>query len=502
MTKGSKGQKGCGGWDGAHKKTLGRPRFSCPSGGLTRSDSLGATPRVLPIHPKAGIIARRWPAKRHPSRRQPLSRPNGRDNLRPMHPNALLDLATDLLRQILKFDAPADTVVSAFFRHHRGLGSRERHALAETAYAVLRRRFLWSHLAQSGSGALERRLAALAWQGSDTFIRGGLGPNEQQWLTEVRALDVASLPEKARHNLPDWLAGALKTEVGEDFWALVAAQEQSAPLDLRVNPIKAKRDEVQQALAAAGIEALPTPYSPWGLRIAGKPALQKLDLFIQGHVEVQDEGSQLLAALLAPKRGDMVVDFCAGAGGKTLALGAMMRNTGRLYAFDVSAHRLDGLKPRLARSGLSNVHPAVIAHERDERIKRLVGKIDRVLVDAPCSGLGTLRRNPDLKWRQSPKALDELCVKQQAILSSAARMVKPGGRLVYATCSLLRRENEDIAQAFTAACPDFVPQPAAAVLAAAQVPGAADLDRDGCLRLWPHRHSTDGFFAAVWQRQA
>ena len=245
-----------------------------------------------------------------------------------MHPNALLDLATDLLRQVLKLDAPADSIVSAFFRKHRALGPRERHALAETAYAVLRQRLMLAHLAQSGSGALERRLAALAWQGSDSFLRGALGPHEQKWLAEVKAVDRATLPEKLRHNLPDWLAAPLKGELGEDFWPLVAAIEAAAPLDLRVNTQKAKREEVQAELKAAGIDAELTPYSPWGLRIHGKPTLQKLPLFIRGDVEVQDEGSQLLAALLSPKRGEMVVDFCAGAGGKTLALGALMRNTG------------------------------------------------------------------------------------------------------------------------------------------------------------------------------
>lgn len=420
-----------------------------------------------------------------------------------MHPNALLDLATELLRQVLKLDQPADAVVSAFFRKHRGLGPRERHSLAETTYAVLRQRLLFAHLAQSGSGALERRLAALAWQGSDNFLRGALGTQEQKWLAEVQSIDRAGLPEKLRHNLPDWLASALKNELGDGFWPLVEAIEKQAPLDLRVNTLKAKRDDVRAALGEAGIEAEPTPYSPWGLRIEGKPALQKLDLFIRGDVEVQDEGSQLLAALVAPKRGEMVVDFCAGAGGKTLALGALMRNTGRLYAFDVSAHRLDSLKPRLARSGLSNVYPALIAHERDDRIKRLAGKIDRVLVDAPCSGLGTLRRNPDLKWRQSPKSIEELNAKQRDILASAARLLKPGGRLVYATCSLLRSENEAIAQAFGEAHPEFEPLAAGPALAASQVERVDELVTDaGHLKLRPHQHATDGFFAAAWQRRA
>ena len=419
-----------------------------------------------------------------------------------MHPNALLDLATELLRQVLKFDAPADTVVSGFFRQHRQLGPRERHTLAETAYHVLRQRLLLQHFAQSGAGALERRLAILGWQGDERFLQGALGPKEQQWLAQVRLVDVATLPEKLRHNLPDWLVAPLKQFLPEaEFWPLVDSLARPAPLDLRVNLLRLKREAAAEELARAGIAAQPTPYSPWGLRVDGKPALNKLDIFTRGDIEVQDEGSQLLALLMGVKRGEMVADFCAGAGGKTLALGAAMRNTGRLYAFDVSGHRLDKLKPRLARSGLSNVYPVQIAHERDERIKRLAGKIDRVLVDAPCSGLGTLRRNPDLKWRQSPQAVAELRDKQQAILASAARLVKPGGRLIYATCSLLEDENERIAEAFAESHRDFAPLPAAAVLEQAKVADAQQLVTGPYLRLWPHRHATDGFFAAVWERR-
>ncbi|MBS0610990.1 MAG: RsmB/NOP family class I SAM-dependent RNA methyltransferase, partial [Proteobacteria bacterium] len=287
---------------------------------------------------------------------------------------------------------------------------------------------------------------------------------------------------------------------------LAQSLQEQAPLDLRVNILQAQRAQIQKELAQAAIQSVVTPFSPWGLRIDGKPALNKLDAFTCGALEVQDEGSQLLALLLDAKRGEMVVDFCAGAGGKTLAIGAQMRNTGRLYAFDVSGHRLDALKPRLARSGLSNVHPAALAHERDDRVKRLAGKIDRVLVDAPCSGLGTLRRNPDLKWRQSPQAVQELTAKQTAILGSAARLVKSGGRLVYATCSVLPEENEAIAEAFGAAHPDFVPLSAGELLAQLKVEGAASLcsggeDGQRYLRLWPHRHQTDGFFAALWQRR-
>jgi 16S rRNA (cytosine967-C5)-methyltransferase len=418
-----------------------------------------------------------------------------------MHPNALLDTATELLREVGKLDMPADVVVSNFFRKNRELGPRERHALAETAYAVLRQRLLFQHLAQSGSGVLERRLAILAWQGNETLIRGGMGPHEQQWLNQVRSIDRNSFSEKLRHNMPDWLAGALKNDLDDEgFWKFVASMSTSAPLDLRVNMLKSNRDKAQAQLHEAGVESFPTPFSPWGLRVDGKPALQKTDVFLRGDVEVQDEGSQLLAAMVSPKRGEMVVDFCAGAGGKTLALGAAMRSTGRLYAFDVNGHRLDKLKPRLARSGLSNVHPAQLSNERDDRVKRLSGKIDRVLVDAPCSGLGTLRRNPDLKWRLSAKAIDELCELQAKILESACRLLKSGGRLVYATCSPLRREDEAIAEAFSAAHPEFKLLDAGELLKAAGVERADELNAGGYMRSWPHAHAMDGFFAAAWQK--
>ncbi|MBB3193765.1 16S rRNA (cytosine967-C5)-methyltransferase [Roseateles terrae] len=402
------------------------------------------------------------------------------------------------------FDAPADSLVSSFFRQHKALGQRERHTLAETAYSVLRNRLVFQHLAQSGRGPMARRLAILGWEGNEAFLRGALNEQEQHWLQQVRAVDRSQLPERLRHNLPEWLAEPLHQRLGdEQFWQLAGALNEGAPLDLRVNLLKAKREEVQAALEAQGFKSSPTPYSPWGLRLEGKPALQKLDVFTSGQVEVQDEGSQLLSLLTEAKRGEMVVDFCAGAGGKTLALGASMRNTGRLYAFDVSGHRLDKLKPRLARSGLSNVYPVQLTTERDDRVKRLAGKVDRVLVDAPCSGLGTLRRNPDLKWRQTPQGLQELQAKQLSILNSAARMLKSGGRLVYATCSLLDEENEAVANAFSEAHPDFVLQPAQEILAHAQVPEeqAATLCENGFLRLWPHKHHSDGFFAAVWTRK-
>ena len=423
-----------------------------------------------------------------------------------MHPKALLDACSELVRLTLKFDHPADAIVSRFFRDHRGLGPRERATLAETVYTVLRKKLLFDHCAPSGSGPKQRRLAILGFYGPGDFLRSALSEQEKNWLDQCEKIDLADLMERHRHNLPEWLVQPLKDQLAAGFWPLVESLNRGAGLDLRVNALTSKRAEVQKELAQAGIKAVPTPYSPWGLRIAGRPALNKLDAFTRGAFEVQDEGSQLLAMLVDARRGEMVVDFCAGAGGKTLALGASMRSTGRLYAFDTSAHRLAAFKPRQARSGLSNVHPVAIAHERDERIKRLAGKIDRVLVDAPCSGLGTLRRNPDLKWRQDIRSVEEMALKQSSILENAARLLKPGGRLVYATCSLLPQENETIAESFSAQYSEFVPLDAGEIMTNLKVTATKSLCSGGpnglkYLRLWPHLHNTDGFFAAIWQRK-
>ncbi|MGG1944666.1 RsmB/NOP family class I SAM-dependent RNA methyltransferase [Trinickia sp. NRRL B-1857] len=413
----------------------------------------------------------------------------------------LIGQTETLLAEILKFTGPADATTSRFFRAHPKLGHGERGIIAEAVFAVLRRRMEFAHLAESGSGSPTRRLALLGLM--QTAGRAAVAPfvseAEGAWLEHVSKIDPASLPLRVRTNLPEWIVEALAKRFDEQELAqLAAALNYPAPLDLRVNPIKASREQVLSALQASGIEAGETPFAPLGVRVAGKPALTKLQPFEDGWIEVQDEGSQLLCALMAPRRGEMVVDFCAGAGGKTLALGAAMRSTGRLYAFDVSERRLAKLKPRLARSGLSNVHPVLIDSEQDAKIKRLAGKIDRVLVDAPCSGLGTLRRNPDLKWRQSPASVEELVPKQGAILASAARLVKPGGRLVYATCSMLEAENESIVTRFLADHPDFALIPAGQVLAEQRI----ELEMGEYLSLWPHRHATDGFFAAVLERRA
>ena len=320
-------------------------------------------------------------------------------------------------------------------------------------------------------------------------------------MAEAKAVRPEDLPPAVRLDLPDWLYETLAGQFSaEELEKLALSLNQSAPLDLRVNLLKAEREPVLARLKADGLAAEACRYSPIGIRLVGKPSLSRHPLFLDGSIEVQDEGSQLLGFLLQPKRGEMVADFCAGAGGKTLLLGALMRSQGRLYAFDVAEKRLAKLKPRLARSGLSNVHPVRIESENDIKIKRLAGKLDRVLVDAPCSGLGTLRRNPDLKWRQTPESVAELNAKQASILNAAAGLVKKGGRLVYATCSLLEAENEAIVSAFLTTHPDFVSLSAIDVLRKQGIEIDATDSADDRLRLSPYRHGTDGFFAAVLER--
>jgi len=404
-----------------------------------------------------------------------------------------------LLAELLTGGGPADAAVSRYFRAHRNLGQQDRAFIAETVYAVLRRR---RSLEAAAGSASPRHLAIAALvrvRGlSGRALKGLLRDEDQAVLAHVRAAKSEAFAPAVRADLPDWLWARLASRHGdEEAMRIAHGLLNPAPLDLRVNLAKLGRDEALAQLRAAGIECEPTPYSPAGVRLRGKPAINRHALFQKGAVEVQDEGSQLLAYLLAPRRGEMVADYCAGAGGKTLAIAMLMRGSGRIYAMDVSARRLAELAPRAARAGVTSVHPLVLQGAADARAKRLAGKLDRVLVDAPCSGFGTLRRNPDLKWRHGPPAIDELAAKQAAILEAAAKLVKPGGRLVYATCSILPEENEAVADAFAAAHGEFAALSCRDILAAQRIA----LDCEERLRLWPHLHGCDGFFAAAFERR-
>jgi len=409
----------------------------------------------------------------------------------------LLDACTAAFATVLPLEQPADATLSAFFRSHPKVGRSDRATIADSVYAALRRRRLLERVAGAQS---PRRLTLATWiallganlRELDPWLRG----DEAEWLASVKRETAAPQSFEVECELPDWAIERLSARYEESaLLALAKGLLQNAPLDLRVNPLKISRDAALERLSADGIRASATAYSPEGIRLAEKPAINRHPLFLDGCLEVQDEGSQLLCHLVAPRRGEMVVDFCAGAGGKTLALGALMRSTGRLYAFDISPKRLAGLKPRLARSGLSNVHPQRIEGVNDARVKRLAGKIDRVLVDAPCSGFGTLRRNPDMKWRQTPEDVAELVEKQKSILAAAARLVKPGGRLVYATCSILEEENRGVVEDFLRSAPFTL-----RAVGDALEKGGIRLHMGEYLELWPHRHGTDAFFAAVLER--
>lgn len=391
-----------------------------------------------------------------------------------------------LLERILGFEQPADAQLSRFFREHPGIGRSDRGLLADTCFDVLRNRRLYAHLAQGAGGSLARRLALL----SPAAARLPRSTEETAWLARSAQVDRASLPAPLRLSLPDWLAERIERDApAGEFEALGASLLEPAPLDLRVNELKADVPAVLAALAAAGIEARALAAEPTAVRVTGKPALEKLAAFADGWFEVQDVGSQRLCRFAAPRRGQIVVDFCAGAGGKTLALAAAMRSTGQVYACDVAPRRLARMRPRLARSGASNVQPLGIDTERDRRLDRLASRADLVLVDAPCSGTGTLRRNPDLKWRIAPGDIERLVQQQYDILAAAARLVKPGGALVYATCSLVGEENIGVASRF-------------------DTTAGAGWSRDeaagegGMMRLWPHRDDSDGFFAVRWLRAA
>jgi 16S rRNA (cytosine967-C5)-methyltransferase len=406
--------------------------------------------------------------------------------------------SVELLAAILNAPTPADKQMERYFRAHREMGARDRGNVAETVYGCLRRgrELAW------WSGSPEPRawvfayLLRVAGSGVDAVVALDRRPDTRAVADRILAQH-GDPPAAVRANLPDPLWARLSEQRGSaDASRLAAALNQPAPVDLRANTRVATRDELRAELARAGIDCEPTPRSPWGLRRHDRRPLFATEAFRRGAFEIQDEGSQLISMLVDPRPGERVVDFCAGGGGKTLHLGMLMNGKGTLYAFDVNARRLDALKTRVKRAGLDNVRMQLIKSERDPHVKRLRGTIDRVLVDAPCSGTGTLRRNPDLKWRALD--LDALVAAQRAILAAAAPLAKPGGRVVYATCSVLNDENDAVVSDFLAAHPEFEPEPADAL--PPTLAKELSAGRPG-LSLYPHIHGTDGFYMAALRRR-
>jgi 16S rRNA (cytosine967-C5)-methyltransferase len=430
-------------------------------------------------------------------------------------PGAQVAAAIDILSATDTGEHPADDIAADYFRHRRYIGAKDRARIAGHVYAVLRHRAAldwWTQKYRAQIGSRTRLLAALllieGWlpEAIASSCDGGrfrpepLSDTEERLLRGLagRTLRHPEMSRAVANDLPVWLEPYLERVFGNGLEREMAALNAAAPTDLRVNRLKADREAAWRALAAEGVAAEPTPWSPIGLRLRERVPLGGLAALRDGLVEVQDEGSQIAALLADARPGMRVVDFCAGAGGKTMALAAGMGNRGKLVACDVSARRLERAARRLRRAGVSNAERRVLTTERDKWVKRHAGGFDRVFVDAPCLGTGTWRRNPDAKWRMTADDLAELVTRQQQILRSAARLVRPGGRLVYATCSLLREENEAQAEAFLYTEPGFVLVPAAGVWReeiGSPLPGGGRY-----LRLTPAQHGTDGFFVAIFER--
>ena len=433
-----------------------------------------------------------------------------------MTPAARIQAAIDLLAEIEALDAPADRQAGEYFRGRRYIGSKDRRAIADLLYGVLRRRARLDWWLQRGSGetggARGRLVAFLILcrdEGAEALAEmfdGGrhhpvpLSAEELAFTQtlEGEGLDHPDQPQWVRHEVPEWLWTRVETSLGAAASAELAALNEEAPLDLRTNTLKTDREGALAALAAEGIEAVATPLSPLGLRIAGRRVLPNLSAYREGLVEVQDEGSQLVALLTDAQPGMRVADLCAGAGGKTLALAAAMENKGRLIALDTDARRLERARPRLLRAGVAEVELRQLGAQEDDWCNEAAGSFERVLVDAPCSGSGAWRRNPDARWRLSEAALERHRNSQAKILVRAADLVAPGGRLVYATCSLFQEENGGQVARFLEQHAEFSLLPVAGIW---QEVLGGDCPAEGPeLLLTPARHGTDGFYLAVLER--
>lgn len=427
-----------------------------------------------------------------------------------MTPAARLQSVIEILEEIHNTPRPADALLSAYFRNRRFIGSGDRNSIARRIYGILRGYHRLHWWLERVNAAPTPRMLAGAWQvlsGRNTaadvidmysgskYAPEELSVDEEKALKRLNThtLEHPEQPEHIRLECPEWAADQLKAALGDNFATEMEAMLSEATLDLRTNINKANRDEVVEGLNAEGLEAEATAISPWGVRLKERKPVAGLALFKDGAFEIQDEGSQLIALMAQPEGGMQVCDFCAGAGGKTLALAAMMNNRGRVIACDVLGGRLKRARQRFKRAGLDNIEIRELTSERDKWVKRNKNKFDLVLVDAPCSGTGTWRRNPDMRFRQLGPNLDELTHLQKNILDSASRLVKPGGRLVYATCSLLPAENADQVEGFLKTHEDFTALPVEDIFENPPCTGPY-------LQLSPAKHSTDGFFAAAMTR--
>lgn len=433
-----------------------------------------------------------------------------------MTPAARLTAAEELLSAIGAAPTPAEQHVGSYFRNRRYAGSKDRRWVTEFVYRALRRQgeldgaalevglepiprsrcllslILFENIAPDALGA--------GWFGGPHGL-GELTEAEAAALTKAAEIDLSSLPLAARGNFPDWLADKLTAQYGARAAEIMAAYGERAPVTLRVNAQKGSRSDIRYFLKNEGVEVTPTPLSPDGLNIAGRLNLSRHPLLENGRIELQDEAAQISARLADARPGMTIVDFCAGGGGKSLAMAAGMDYAGKIHAFDTDEKRMRDIGTRARRAGVGLIEPLAISGDDtdNEIFAPLLRQCDRVFVDAPCSGSGTWRRQPDMKWKLTEERLAELTVLQADILARAAPLVAPGGRLIYATCSILAEENAAQVDAFLLSHPGFTLVPVSAIWEAVGLDGRYDGD---CLALTPADHGTDGFFTAVLERRA
>lgn len=439
-----------------------------------------------------------------------------------MTPSARAQASIEILEQI--FSAwqsekrfPADKMLEQYLKSRKYIGSKDRGAIAELVYFVLRHKSAIEWWLEKYSQEKSGRMFALTalilrreytpqtmleMTGDSQYAPSSLNDSEQKFIRSIAQADFTNpdMPKYVRLNYPQWMDEYLQNSFGDKLEAAMASMNEQAPTDLRVNTLKITREKLLEQLQAEGFACSPAPLSPIGIRLAKRAPIFTSQFFKEGHFEVQDEGSQIVALLVDAKSGQRVIDFCAGAGGKTLAIAATMENKGRILAWDTSKKRLDQINIRLRRAGVHNVQTHVLESAHDAFIKRHKATADRVLIDVPCSGSGTWRRNPDLKWRFTAKDLEEVQAVQKEILQSAARLVKVGGRLIYATCSIFKEENDAQIEAFLKEHNNFV------VVRANKIwnkdISADDDSNSSYFCVTPHKDGVDGFFAAILERVA
>jgi 16S rRNA (cytosine967-C5)-methyltransferase len=431
-----------------------------------------------------------------------------------MKQGAQIQTAIEILDIISAAKIPMDNIIRDYMSGRRYIGSKDRKAIVELVYNVMRataRLGWWLEKIQHEDTARARVVTFLLLDGmsahnvrirftGEKYCPAVLTDAEEKLLEALEGKNISDkdMPDTVRGECPDWAAEKLRALWGEEFLSQMEAMLTPAPLDLRVNTVKLSREQAQNSLAKDGVETVMTPYSPYGLRATGKPYMSATKAFHKGFVEIQDEGSQLIALVCGAQPGMRVLDYCAGGGGKTLGLAASMEGKGIIFAMDNDSRRLEKGRRRYKKAGVHNVEVRSLEEEKNRKwLRRQKDAMDIVLVDAPCSSSGTWRRNPDLRWNQYGPSLEEILAIQKEILARVTDKVKPGGRLVYATCSLFEEENEKQVADFLAENPDYkvLPLPQIWPESAGECPVSG-----GYLRLTPRDHETDGFFTAVLQR--